>query len=194
MSSARRVAYDVLRRIEGDGAFANLALGPALDRSDLDERDRRFATDLVYGTTRMRRACDVLVDRFVTSPPDDATRTLLRLGAYQLAYAGVPAHAAVAETVSIAPRRTRGFVNAVLRRVAALDPADATWPSEAARLSYPEWIADALTAELGGDALAAMERMNEPPPVTARTDPGEPGVRDRALRPARARAVLETCR
>ena len=39
----------------------------------------------------MRRACDALVDRFVTTPPDPATRTLLRLGAYQLAFAGVAA-------------------------------------------------------------------------------------------------------
>ena len=54
--SARRVAYDVLRRIEGEGAYANLALGPALDGSDLSGPDRRFVTDLVYGTTRMRRA------------------------------------------------------------------------------------------------------------------------------------------
>ena len=82
--SSRSVALAVLRRIESDGAYANLALNSALDRSDLSDSDRRFATDLVYGTTRMRRACDALVDRFLTHPPDPATRTLLRLGAYQL--------------------------------------------------------------------------------------------------------------
>ena len=167
--SARRVAYDVLRRIEGDGAYANLALGPALDAADLSGPDRRFATDLVYGTTRMRRACDALVDRFVSQPPDDETRTVLRLGAYQLAYAGVPPHAAVGETVGLAPRRTRGFVNAVLRRVAASDD-DMVWPSDGARLSYPDWIVDRLGDELGAEAGAAMERMNEPPPVTVRAD------------------------
>ena len=37
----------------------------ARSQSRLDERDRRFVTELVYGTTRMRRACDALVDRFV---------------------------------------------------------------------------------------------------------------------------------
>ena len=118
---ARQLALDVLRRIEDEGAFANLALRPALDRSTLSEPDRRFATDLVYGTTRMRRACDALVDRFVTSPPDAKTRRLLRLGAYQLAFGGVADHAAVSETVGLAPKRVRGFVNAVLRKVAAAD-------------------------------------------------------------------------
>lgn len=167
-SDARRLALDVLRRIDDDGAFANLALRPALDRSSLSEPDRRFATDLVYGTTRMRRACDALIDRFVTAPPDAKTRRLLRLGAYQLAFGGVAPHAAVSETVGLAPKRVRGFVNAVLRKIAATDM---IWPSDAARLSYPDWIAETLIAELGeSDAIAAMERMNVPPVVTVRDD------------------------
>ena len=166
--TARRVAYDALRRIESDGAYANIVLGAMLDRSELHDQDRRFATDLVYGTTRMRRACDALVDRFITSPPDEATRTLLRLGAYQLAFGDVAPHAAVSETVGLAPRRTRGFVNAVLRKVSSTDM---VWPSEAARLSYPDWIVDRLTDELGrDDALASLIRMNEPATVTVRDD------------------------
>lgn len=162
------MALGVLERIDGDGAYANLVLGPTLDRSDLSEQDRRFATELVYGTTRMRRACDALVDRFVTTPPDASTRTLLRLGAYQLAFAGVPAHAAVSETVALAPRRTRGFVNAVLRRVSTTPM---VWPSDWARLSYPDWIGDMFVEELGAaDAVCALVQMNEPPPVTVRDD------------------------
>lgn len=168
--SARQLALDVLQRIEHEGAYANLVLGPALSASNLSDQDRRFATELVYGSTRMRRACDAIVDRFVSQPPDDATRSLLRLGAYQLAYAGVPPHAAVSETVDLAPGKTRGFVNAVLRRVADSPIETMTWPSDASRLSYPNWLADRLIAELGDDAIAAMERMNEPPPVTARPD------------------------
>ncbi len=136
---ARRVALDALRRIEDDGAYANLVLGPMLATSGLSDMDRRFVTELVYGTTRMRRACDSLVDRFVTSPPDEATRSVLRLGAYQLVFAGVPPHAAVGETVGLAPKRTRGFVNAVLRKVSRLSidgPAVAVGrgPAELSRL------------------------------------------------------------
>ena len=166
--SARSLALDVLRRIEDDGAFANLALASALSASSLSSEDRRFATELVYGTTRMRRACDSLVDRFVSTEPDATTRRVLRLGAYQLHFAGVAPHAAVGETVGLAPRRTRGFVNAVLRRVA--NGPEMRWPSEPARLSYPDWIVDRLSAELGADAVPAMERMNQRPPVTERAD------------------------
>ncbi len=168
--SARRVALDALRRIESDGAYANLVLGPILASSGLGDMDRRFVTELVYGSTRMRRACDAVIDRFVTSPPDEATRSVLRLGAYQLVFAGVAPHAAVSETVGLAPKRTRGFVNAVLRKVARLSVSDMSWPSEGARLSYPDWMVELFRAELGPDAIPALARMNTPPPVTERAD------------------------
>jgi len=164
------VALDVLRRIEDDGAYANLALGPALQQSQLGELDRKFVTELVYGTTRMRRACDSLVDRFVATPPDSVTRSVLRLGAYQLAYAGVPPHAAVGETVGLAPKRTRGLVNAVLRKVSRLSVDEQAWPSDGARLSYPDWIVDTFRTEVGDEWELALARMNEAPTVTHRPD------------------------
>jgi 16S rRNA (cytosine967-C5)-methyltransferase len=167
-TTARRVAYDSLRRIDDGGAYANLVLGAMLERSGLSSADRRFATDLVYGTTRMRRACDALVDRFIATPPDAATRTLLRLGAYQLGFGEVAPHAAVGETVALAPKRVRGFVNAVLRKVATVDM---IWPSDLARLSYPDWIGELLTDELGTDeAVRAMTRMNVAATATVRAD------------------------
>lgn len=167
---ARGVALSVLRRIEYDGAYANLVLGPMLSESDLSEQDRKFTTQLVYGSTRMRRACDAIIDRFASQPPDEQTRSILRLGVYQLMYAGVPGHAAVSATVDLAPTKTRGFINAVLRRVAEFDLAEMVWPSDAARLSYPDWIADALAVDLGDEATATLEKMNEAPMVSARDD------------------------
>jgi 16S rRNA (cytosine967-C5)-methyltransferase len=158
---------DVLDRIDG-GAYANLVLSGALERSGLPGADRRFVTDLVYGSTRMRRACDYLVDRFLARPVEGRVRNALRLGAYQLVFAGVPAHAAVGETVEAAPRRARGLVNAVLRRVA---DAPVNWPDDATRLSVPDWLLDRLTADLGpADAAAALAAMNEPATVTERAD------------------------
>ena len=165
---ARRLALEVLGRIERDGAYANLALRAALDRSDLDRRDRAFVTDLVYGTTRMRRACDHLIDRFLHDDIQPEVRTVLRLGAYQLHWAGVPPHAAVSATVAVAPRRVQGLCNAVLRRVADYQP---TWPGPAVELSVPDWLIDRLVADLGlDDALAALAAMNRPAPAVVRDD------------------------
>ena len=165
---ARRLALEVLGRIERDGAYANLALRAALDRCDLDRRDRAFVTDLVYGTTRMRRACDHLIDRFLHDDIQPEVRTVLRLGAYQLHWAGVPPHAAVSATVAVAPRRVQGLCNAVLRRVADYQP---TWPGPAVELSVPDWLIDRLVADLGlDDALAALAAMNRPAPAVVRDD------------------------
>ena len=167
-ATSRSRAYAALLRIEQDGAYANLVLPALLRRSKLDTRDRAFVTDLVYGTTRMRRACDSAIDRFVVSPPQPAVRTLLRLGAYQLLFGGVAAHAAVSATVNLAPPRVRGFVNAILRRISA---GPIRWDDDATRLSYPDWIVERLRAELGAeDAVVALERMNEPPSVHERPD------------------------
>lgn len=163
----RALALDALARIE-EGAYANLVLPGLLEHSNLPERDRGFVTELVYGTTRMRRACDFLVDRFVMRPLDAPTRGALRLGAYQLHFLGTPPHAAVSATVEVAPKRSRGLVNAVLRKVASTP---VTWPDEATRLSYPDWIVERLRADLGpDDAIAALEQMDVNPVVTTRDD------------------------
>lgn len=166
--TARSLAARALDRID-EGAYANLVLPFLLEASGLAERDRAFATELVYGTTRMRRACDYLVDRYLTRPVQPQVRSALRLGAYQLCFLGTPPHAAVSATVEAAPVRARSLVNAVLRKVAAdLDP---DWPDIATRLSYPDWIVARLMADLGGEAAeAALAQMNEPPRVTVRAD------------------------
>jgi 16S rRNA (cytosine967-C5)-methyltransferase len=138
-----------------------------LRRAQLSTRDRAFVTELVYGTVRMRRACDWLVDRFVTRPLDARTRNLLRMGAYQLHFLGTPAYAVVSTSVELGGRARR-LVEAVLRRVSEADPG---WPDEATRLSYPDWIVERLRADLGDErALGALEAMNQAPKVHERPD------------------------
>lgn len=174
--TSRKVALEVLARVEDDGAFANLALSAALDRSGMAAEERAFATDLVYGTLRHRRSCDFLVDRFLTSDPAPAARRVLRIGAYQLAFRDdVPDYAAVAATVDAAPKRFRGLSNAVLRKVAG---APVRWPDLPTELSYPDWIVATLAEDHGSEPAEGMLRaMNEP----ARTDVRPDGyVQDRA--------------
>jgi transcription termination factor NusB len=119
------LALRVIRRVTEEGAFSNLALGAELRRSDLDSRDRAFATDLVRGTLRRVLPLDHAIAAVASRPPaamDPPALALVRLGAYQLLVAGVAPHAAVAETVALASGRHRGFVNAVLRRLAQTSP------------------------------------------------------------------------
>ena len=159
-SPARRVAIQAMVRIEQDNAYANLVLGPLLERSSLDERDRAFVSELVYGTTRMKRACDYLVDRFVLSEVEPQVRAALRIGAYQLHFLDMPHHGAVGATVGAVKGPGRGLVNAVLRKVATTPVVD--WPSDGVRLSYPDWLVKMLRADLGDDlADRSLAAMNE---------------------------------
>jgi 16S rRNA (cytosine967-C5)-methyltransferase len=176
VSSARLVALDALIRID-EGAYAHVVLPTMLRDTQLDDRDRAFATDLVYGTVRGQRRLDDLVERASSRPVkrlDPPVRAALRMGAYQLVQ-GVPAHAAVGETVKALVARSpraRGFANGVLRGLTRLGP---PWPepvSEAVALSYPDWLVERLTTEIGaGDAHAALAAMNEPAAVTLRVNP-----------------------
>ena len=169
--AARRLALDALVRIEDEGAYANLVTNALLGRSGLADRDRHFVTDLVYGTTRMRRACDHLVDRYRRGDVTPRVAAALRLGAYQLAFADVAPHAAVDATVGAAPKPARGLVNAVLRRVADDVAAGIDWPDLPTRLSYPDWVVAELERSLGVDAAhTALEAMNRPATTHVRDD------------------------
>ena len=169
VTDARRLALDVLVRVDAGGAYANVALPAALNRADLDERDRAFATELVYGVTRRRRALDWVLDAFLVAAPPAPARAALRMGTYQIVELGTPAYAAVSATVSVAPRKHRALVNAVLRRVADAGAPD--WPDDPTRLSYPDWIVDTLADDLGrSTALAALESMNRPAQLHRRQD------------------------
>jgi len=167
--NARRLARDALVRVE-EGAYSHVLLPRLLRSSNLSDRDRAFATDLVYGTLRAQRRLDERIGAHGRRPMaslDPPVRAALRLGAYQLER-GVPEHAAVGETVGLVRLEARGYVNAVLRALAAARP----WPepvSEAVALSYPDWIVDRLRTDLGdADARAALEASNAVPAVALR--------------------------
>ncbi len=158
---ARQVAYDLLRAVDAEGAYANLVLPRLLTERQLDTRDRAFATELAYGTLRALGTLDVLLDRHVSGPLQPAVRDALRLGAYQLWRTRVPARAAVGTTVDlvrgIEPRASR-LANAVLRRVAddvaagdlgGPDPAADPLGALAVRYAHPRWIVAAYAAALG---------------------------------------------
>lgn len=167
----RRVAIAAIVRIDEDGAFANVLLPRMLGETTLDRRDRGFATELVYGSTRMRRKLDHLVDRFLLEPPPPSARAALRIGAHQLLHLDTPPHAAVSATVDAAPKRFRGLVNAVLRKVSASVKEGVTFPSSGIELSYPDWIVERLSADLGPErAAACLASMNESASVHTRDD------------------------
>lgn len=119
MSDPRKIAYDVLVKCASAEQYSNIALDTAIKRSDLTPPDRGLLTALVYGVIERQITLDAIINNLTDRKSEDISpdvRTLLRLGLYQLAYLDrVPDHAAVNETVNMAGKRSRGFVNAILR-------------------------------------------------------------------------------
>lgn len=180
--TARLVAWQVLRAVAADDAYANLVLPARIEGAGLTGRDAALATELAYGTLRAGGTLDEVVRRCASRDLDQIqppVLDLLRLGAYQLLRTRVPPHAAVATTVELARRtgnaRAAGFVNAVLRKVAGRD-----WDgwcdriggqaSELGRLalrhSHPGWIVAAFADALPPAELAAALAADDDRPQT----------------------------
>jgi 16S rRNA (cytosine967-C5)-methyltransferase len=193
----RLAAYSVMRAV-ADGAYANLELPKVLRGKRIDGRDAAFATELVYGATRMHGLYDRVVEVAAQRPLaeiDGPVLDTLRLGVHQLLGMRVATHAAVDETVALARQvngiGASGFVNAVLRRVAERDRdawLEAVTPEEpmaalAVRTSHPEWVVRALRQALLGHGAATatdvdaqltelLDADNAPPRVALAVRPG----------------------
>jgi 16S rRNA (cytosine967-C5)-methyltransferase len=182
----------VLARVTDDGAFASRALDAELKRAALPPRDAALATEIVYGALRVLPALDALIAERLTRADarlDPLVRAALRSAAYQLWHLDrVPTHAIVDESVRLVRGRRgaklAGFVNAVLRKLAAARPAEPTPPRA---LVLPEWATNNLLRALGPARLARfLEQHAEAPALCLRAE-GE-----RADLLAQLRAALPT--
>lgn len=212
--SPRETAWRLLRTVWTDGAYANLAWSDLLKDSTLSESQRGFATDLAYGTLRYSGTLTRMIEAAAGRPEQSVDPELwwvLQLGAYQALLGGVPVHAAVDESVTLAHalglHRGSGLVNAVMRKVCVRSFDD--WcsflvesgmtPSEerGLRFAHPAWIVDALAEALTEcghpeelDTLLASH--NRPPSVTLAVLPGVgstmPGDHPTELSPCGVRA------
>jgi 16S rRNA (cytosine967-C5)-methyltransferase len=117
--SARALALDLIIKSEKAGQFSNIALDKALEKSDLNDADRRLVSALFYGVIERRITLDHRISELSSRPVseiDALTLGAIRLGLYQLMFMDkIPPHAAINETVDLCPRRSSGFVNGILR-------------------------------------------------------------------------------
>jgi 16S rRNA (cytosine967-C5)-methyltransferase len=181
----RAVAVDVVRRVADENAYSNRVLPAALSRSGLDERDRALATELAYGTLRFLLPLDAAIGARAARPIAAMTpgaRAALRVGAYQLLHTRIPPHAAVSETVGTVVPRERGFVNAVLRRLAAEPPAPPRKSDDrgiSLRTGMAEWAVAELRSLLPADEVEpAALAFGERGPLSLRVNTCRASVED----------------
>ena len=201
-TTPRALALSLLLRCEGDDLYSNLILDTAIRRGNLSDADRGLLTALVYGVLEKKLTLDYLIDHLSDRPARDIdtdARVLLRMGLYQLRFMDrIPAHAALNETVSLAPKRSRGFVNAVLRRYTR-EGDDIAWPDRqgspldylSVTYSFPAPLCERFVTMFGLDraerVLAAIDRT---PPLTLRANTCRTSVDELSARLTAAGATV----
>ena len=189
--NARKVALECLLTLSHTTASIASVVDSAFERYAIGGRERRLVNAFVYGVIRWRRQLDWVLNQFINPrfQLDARHRNILRLGAFQLLHLdGIPAHAAIYETVQLATshlrkpasgRKTAGFINAVLRSVqrqgTTLDypPFEAN-PAKriAISLSYPTWLVKRWLQTRGiAWTLAFCRASNQIAPLALRVNP-----------------------
>lgn len=184
--TAREIALKVINDINVNGAYANIALSREISRHSLSDQDRRFVTELVYGTIKAGETLDWLLGHYVSRPLNKIAPVvcnILRMGIYQIFFLSkVPVSAACNQAVELVKKYghtgTVKFVNAVLRNAArspdkAIYPDKEIQPAKYLSLKYfhPEWLTERWVARLGIQAAEELCRVNNfTPPLSLRTN------------------------
>jgi 16S rRNA (cytosine967-C5)-methyltransferase len=201
ISAARRIAFETLRRVAAEGAYASDLLHVELG-GHLKSEDAALATELTMGVLRWQGLLDFLLDRLLQKPItrlDLPVALALRIGLYQLRFLGrIPARAAVNESVEVVKHARKAsaaaLVNAVLRRAAneSHKSAESFLPSALAlaeRLtilhSHPQWMVERWLARYGETrTIALLQANNRAPRLCVAVH--EPQRRDEVARELKA--------
>jgi 16S rRNA (cytosine967-C5)-methyltransferase len=188
--AVRLLVFDLLTEVNRSDGYSNLLLPQALTASKFDDRDKAFATELLYGTLRMQGRHDWILAQVSNRPWDQVDPGVIdvgRMALQQIHEMRVPDHAAVSASVDIARKRLGeaqgSFLNALLRAVLKksleewLAPlADIKDPIERLSIQYshPQWIVSAYFDLLKNEAdvTAALVANNIPAQPTLVSWPG----------------------
>jgi len=170
--SARQIALQALRLWRKQKRFADSIISELLAETELKPSDRAFALELFYGVLRNLTLLDFWIRCLRASRVESDLRDILRLGLYQLLFLETAEHAAVHETVSLASKKQRTIINAMLR--AATRQRSELLPRAEAqplfiRTSHPQFLVERWQQHFGAEhAQELCEWNNLPAPVYAR--------------------------
>ena len=171
MDKARAAATKVVFEVNERNAYSNVSLAKELRQNKLNDIDRRFCTELVYGTVKAGKSIDWIISQYISRPLkkiDPKVLAILRVGMYQIFFLDrVPNSAAVNESVELAKKINVGsskFVNAVLRS-AVREPDKAKFPTDdsaeaiALRMFHPQWLVERWIEQFG---IVKLTISNQP--------------------------------
>ena len=158
MKTSRQVVLDLLVKMEINGAYSNIVLDNTFTNERLPAREKAFATMLFYGVIERKMMLDYIIRLYSSTEFDDIDKDvlqLLRMGLYQLLFMdSVPESAAVNETVNLARKSAKGFVNGILRSFIRdgleIDYKDLKGEARlSVEYSCPKWLIKKWNAQFG---------------------------------------------
>jgi len=164
MNTSRSLCLTALNRMQKDGAYSNIVLGALLDKSDLSNEEKSFASRLFYGVLEKKSILDYNIKPLSKRPVerlDSDILNILRMGMYQLLYMdSVPDNAAVNECVKLCTftkkKSASGFVNALLRSKIREGKALLVPKKLNERLCISESIADIFCEQYGEEKTESI--------------------------------------
>ena len=176
--SVRHLAWKCLLRWSQGGIFAETLIARAAAEHKLGHSDRALLQAIVYDTLRHMSWLDHIRKTLRPGKLEEKMRWLVLMGLCQLFVLRQAEHAAVSETVRLAPQRVRGVVNGMLRNAARRMQeflAEQDKLPLAVRYSTPSWLVNRWQREFGEAETRAMLEWNSfTPPVYARLNPANP--------------------
>ena len=186
MYNARETALQILNAVYQKDAYANVVLAQYLRQGELADIDRRFVTELVYGTVKAGETLEWVIKKYINRPwkkISPVAQNILRMGVYQLRYMDkVPDSAVCNESVELAKKfghtGVAGFVNGVLRSMLR-EPEKGAFPSGkgnatlqlALEEQHPEWLVRRWIKEFGYEETKKLCQFNNAQaPVAIRTN------------------------
>ena len=127
MDKARKLALNILYKVEKENAYTNILLNDVINKNkkELNNKDIGLISEIVYGVTTWRVTIDEIIKKYSKIKIKKISPwilNILRLSIYQIVFLDkIPKSAAVNEGVNLAKKYGNkgsvGFTNAILRKV-----------------------------------------------------------------------------
>ena len=183
----REIALKIINDINANSAYANISLDRELKKyNDISDQDRRFITEIVYGTIKAGKTIDWILEKYLSRPLKKVSpiiQDILRMGIYQIFFMSkIPPSAACNQAVELTKKYghqgTVKFVNGVLRN-SVRNPEKASFPEAekdpslylALTYFHPLWLIKRWIKKLGYDNTEKLCIFNNSaPPLCLRNN------------------------
>ncbi len=175
--NARELAFKVLLDIESNDNYSNIAINKHFRNIDINNQDRGFATELIYGVVEKKNYLDYIINKLSkikTQKLSNYVKIFLRMGIYQVVFLeSVSDYAAVNETVNLVKKydkRSSGFVNAILRNIIRNKEEVLKVEAEnenmylATKYSYSPWMIKSFIKTFGSEFTQDLLEANDEKP------------------------------